>query len=212
MNDRADLINYLIDTYKYESYLEIGLDDGANYRKIQCKGKESVDPYLEENHDRWDLRLNGELPYEIAQMLTYRMTSDEFFKQNRKKYDLVFIDGLHTKEQVWKDIMNSIQAISDNGLIVVHDCLPRSYEAQLVPRTQAEWNGDVWRTMVELTRQGLDISVWDKDYGVGIIRKPKDFKEQSIPKFTGCTWEEFSSNRDKYLKIIDTRTLKNIYK
>ena len=38
-----------------------------------------------------------------------KITSDDFFKQNKKKYDCIFIDGLHTYKQVKNDILNSIK-------------------------------------------------------------------------------------------------------
>ena len=37
------------------------------------------------------------------------MTSDEFFKQNEDTYDVIFIDGLHTSDAVYRDINNSLK-------------------------------------------------------------------------------------------------------
>ena len=37
------------------------------------------------------------------------MTSDQFFLQNDKNYDLVFLDGLHTYEQTIKDIKRGLK-------------------------------------------------------------------------------------------------------
>ena len=43
---RQNIINNLIKTYGYKSYLEIGLNNPEyNYVHIQCEHKESVDPY-----------------------------------------------------------------------------------------------------------------------------------------------------------------------
>ena len=38
------------------------------------------------------------------------MTSDTFFKNNKDKFDVIFLDGLHTYEQTIKDINNAIKA------------------------------------------------------------------------------------------------------
>ena len=54
------------------------------------------------------------------------MTSDIFFKNNEDKFDIIFLDGLHTYEQTIKDINNAIQSIEDDGVILVHDCLCNS--------------------------------------------------------------------------------------
>ena len=57
------------------------------------------------------------------------MTSDEFFDFLRtnefdRKYDVIFIDGLHKSYQVKKDILNSLQFLNPKGYIVLHDCNP----------------------------------------------------------------------------------------
>lgn len=212
MEDRSQLINYLIKTYNFKTYLEIGLDDGYNFRLIECETKESVDPYFKKDHSKYDLTFNNDLPYEIKSMLTYRMTSDDFFKQNTKTYDIIFIDGLHTEEQVGRDIINSIKILNDNGLIVVHDCLPKSKEAQMIPRIQGEWNGTVWKAIVELTKQGINIKVWEGDYGCGIITKTTDETKLHYPEESKYTWEEFVNYRNELINVIDTKTLKDEFK
>lgn len=212
MEDRSQLINYLIKTYNFKTYLEIGLDDGYNFKRIECESKESVDPYFQKDHSKYDLTFNDDLPYEIKSMLTYKMTSDYFFKQNTKTYDIIFIDGLHTEEQVGRDIINSIKILNDNGLIVVHDCLPKSKEAQMIPRIQGEWNGTVWKAIVELTKQGIDIKIWEGDYGCAIIKKTTDEAKLHYPEESKYTWEEFVNYRDKLINVIDTKTLKDEFK
>lgn len=60
---RDKLINELISTFGFNSYLEIGIDNGSNFEKINCMIKESVDP--------------AEGIYQYAQP-TYKYTSDDF--------------------------------------------------------------------------------------------------------------------------------------
>jgi len=43
--DHVDIINYLIERNNYQSYLEIGLGEGVNFLQVNCRYKESVDPY-----------------------------------------------------------------------------------------------------------------------------------------------------------------------
>ena len=96
---RTDIINYLIRKYNYKSYLEIGLDTGVNYEHIQCDSKESVDPFFKEDHkNSRDLQFDSDIPQRIKDLLTYRLTSDCFFEQNTKTYDIIFVDGLHHEE------------------------------------------------------------------------------------------------------------------
>ena len=65
------------------------------------------------------------------------------------KFDVIFIDGLHIYEQCQKDCINSMQQLSENGIIFFHDFLPRSF-FEKVPRKQSTWSGDVWKVAVEL--------------------------------------------------------------
>ena len=63
-----------------------------------------------------------------------RETSDNFFKNNKKEFDVIFIDGLHVYEQCRKDIINSLKFLNRNGFIILHDMIPRSWLEENVPR------------------------------------------------------------------------------
>jgi hypothetical protein len=100
----------------------------------------------------------------------HRMTSGAFFDQNTGCFDLVFVDGLHLREQVVRDVENAARWLNPGGCIVLHDCLPTRREQQL--RTQPgggrPWTGDVWKAVVDLRqRPEFDIAVLDDDWGAG---------------------------------------------
>jgi len=102
------------------------------------------------------------------------MSSDIFFLQNKESFDCIFIDGLHHYNQVLKDIDNSLKILNSNGLILIHDCLPKSLDAQPVPRTVVEWNGDVWKPFVsKRVKNVLDAYTCYADHGIGVILKRK---------------------------------------
>lgn len=210
--EKFTIINALIKRYNYKSYLEIGLNNPFdNYNKIQCENKESVDPYL----DLTDLVLSNRKAFnlteieiqetlkEIERVLTYKMTSDDFFAQNKKTYDIIFIDGLHTKEQVSKDIVNSLKCLNPGGKIVLHDCLPPSEEHQMIPRIpNCGWCGDVWKAIPEFIKQGLEINVVNCDFGCGIINYYEHPEEIKIPtKFTHC-WPDLNYCGNSLMNII----------
>ena len=208
---RTEIINYLIAKNNYTSYLEIGLDNGINFMNVKCQNKESVDPFIKDDHKNYDLTYKDDIPENIKKLLTYRMTSDEFFKICIKKYDIIFIDGLHTQEQVGRDIINSLKVLNENGMIVVHDCLPNSEEAQKVPRVQGEWNGDVWKAVYELIRQGLDIEVVSDDYGCGIVKYTDDSNLLKYPKKSEATWSDFEQNRKTMINVISVEQFLETY-
>jgi len=196
---RFDIINYLIEKYKLVNYLEIGVFQGENIRKVKAPHKDGVDP--------------GAEGYVVPEV-NYPMTSDDFFDlikgHDEIKYDIIFIDGLHHTDQVEKDIKNSLNHIVDGGFIVLHDCNPVSYEAQLVPRQTIAWNGDVWKAFVDFKAHypKMECSVIDTDFGVGVIKVG-----ERIVTFQDniWTWDYFNNNRKTLLNLITWDEFKTNY-
>ena len=189
---RWDLIDYLNTTYKFNSYLEIGCDDDQLFSKISIQEKIGVDPVSGGN---------------------YRAKSDDFFDKNLKKFDLVFIDGLHEYHQVKKDILNSIKFLNKEGFILVHDCLPRSISAQAVPRFRNIWNGDVWKAIVELrTYPNLEIFTCLADEGISIIQVKKNSQILKIEKnIADLKFKDYYYNYRDYMRVINFSEIKKKY-
>ena len=184
-SSRFDLINKIIIKKKFESYLEIGCQSDVNFSKIIIKNKIGVDP-----------QSGG----------THRMTSDDFFKQNKKKFDLIFIDGLHIYEQVLKDIENSLKILNENGVILIHDCLPAKIWHQTIPQTHSSWNGDVWKSIVKSrTRADIDTYTIEADQGLGLIlkRKNKDILVDEIENFKNLKFKDYYTHHKKFMRIVD---------
>ena len=51
----------------------------------------------------------------------FKMTSNEFFMTNSKKYDLIFVDGDHSSNQVKIDIDNSWKILNKGGYLILDD-------------------------------------------------------------------------------------------
>tara|TARA_Y100000768_G_scaffold360369_1_gene317546 strand:+ start:52 stop:732 length:681 start_codon:yes stop_codon:yes gene_type:complete len=178
---RTDLIQKLINKRKYKNYLEIGCDNDENFSQIKIDHKIGVDP------------LKGG---------TIRLTSDNFFKENKKMFDIVFLDGLHTYEQTIKDIDNSIKFLKDDGIILVHDCLPKKIWNQIVPRMYGHWNGDVWKAIVHSrTYKNVDTYTCTVDHGVGIIlkRKNKDLLNLKNKSFKKLKFADYCNYHKKFM-------------
>ena len=151
---RQFIIQKIIDINKYNSYLEIGTFHDELFKFIKCSKKVGVDP------------VSGG---------TIRKTSDQFFKDNKEKFDCIFIDGLHYYSQVKKDIENSLKVLNPNGIILLHDCLPNNHFEQAVPRCQITWNGDVWKAIVECrVKENIDTYTCYADFGIGVIFNRKN--------------------------------------
>jgi hypothetical protein len=185
MKTRTDLLNHLAEKYNLQRYLEIGVQVPAlNFDKINCSYKISVDP---------DPKADA----------IFCLTSDEYFSQQHAgnpAFDLIFIDGLHTAEQVKKDFENALKILSPNGFIVLHDCNPEKEEHTIVPRPteRGHWNGDVYKFACQLATNWLSYKTIDIDNGCGIFTpNTQKYSLGEVP-----TWEHFDKDRKKYINLI----------
>lgn len=189
---RWDLIEYLINKKNYTNYLEIGCDQDQLFSRVKIKNKTGVDPVSGGN---------------------IRKTSDDFFLENKNDFDIVFIDGLHTYKQVKKDILNSVNCLSDDGIILVHDCLPDSLGKQAVPRYKMQWNGDVWKAIVDLRqRDDLEIYTCEMDQGIGIISKKKNSSILKLDKkIDQIKFQDYFNSYKNFMRIISVEKFKEIF-
>lgn len=191
--NRIDIIQSTIDRKNYKTYLEIGCDTDLVFKKISINEKVGVDP------------ISGG---------TIRDTSDNFFKYNKSKFDIIFIDGLHEYNQVKKDIKNSLNVLNDNGVIFLHDCMPMHLIYQAHPQSHINFNGDVWKNITEIRHEAnLDTYVIFADHGIGMIlkRPNKKLLNLGIKNFKKMKFEDFFYNYKNYLNIIYSDDLKNIF-
>lgn len=181
MNTHVNIINEIIETNKYLSYLEIGCENNEQcFNHINAVHKVGVDP------------ISGG---------TLRLKSNDFFKINLEKFDVIFIDGLHEAEQVYADILNSLECSNNGGTILCHDLLPTSEIMQIIPRMTGEWTGDGWRAWVRLRQERDDLNMYviDVDYGIGIIKK----SQQELLKIECCiNYDNFVINKKIWMNII----------
>jgi hypothetical protein len=199
--NRTDVINFLIEKNKYKCYLEIGIDNpDLNFNRIKILDKTGVDPY--DKNLRVATHWNDFNKENFSKQIQYVMTSDDFFKQNEKKFDIVFIDGLHLEEQVKKDIDNSLNFLNENGTIVIHDCLPERYEGQLEKDIGYGWWGTVWKAFAKyrILRNDLSMLTIDTDCGLGIIKKGSQ-ETFSVINNEIVDWDFFRKNRNGLMNV-----------
>tara|TARA_B100001057_G_C22521699_1_gene822128 strand:- start:78 stop:749 length:672 start_codon:yes stop_codon:yes gene_type:complete len=186
---RYEIINEIILKKNFKDYLEIGCFTDENFNKIKVKNKVGVDPIQGGN---------------------IRKTSDEYFKSCEDFFDIIFIDGLHHYDQVKKDILNSLKILKTGGVILIHDCLPRKARDQMVPRSHEEWNGDVWKSIVEFrTKDDIDTYVCYADHGLGLIlnRKNKNKLDLNIKNFKKLKFSDYYKNHKKFMNIINHKEI-----
>jgi hypothetical protein len=208
MTTRTDIINLIARLHRFQHYLEIGVRDPRyNYDKIKCRDKVGVDP-------------------DPKSTAVVKMTSDAYFAGLHEKFafanetrgfQIVFIDGLHTEEQVDKDIANALKHLTPDGVIILHDCNPpsewhqRSYDAYTKKRGQ--WNGTVWRSFVKLrmTRPDMFMYTVDTDFGVGVIRPVGSQKLLDLGN-DPLTYATFAKRKRDALKLVTVEQFQRIEK
>tara|TARA_B110000444_G_scaffold123194_1_gene115817 strand:+ start:426 stop:1124 length:699 start_codon:yes stop_codon:yes gene_type:complete len=133
--------------YENSNYLEIGCFDDKAFNSIP-------------------LPLEQKIGIDPVQGGTHRMTSDDFFSSNKKKFDVIFIDGLHTYEQCSKDCINAMNFLNKDGIIIFHDMMPR-HRTEESPK----FSGDVWKVAYDLTKsKNVNFIIANMDQGVGLLK------------------------------------------
>lgn len=188
-NERVIILNRISNKISAKKYLEIGCDSDVVFNSVNCDYKVGVDP---------------------SRGGTIRDTSDNFFKNNEETFDLIFIDGLHTFEQILKDFQNSFNFLNKGGYIVMHDLIPRNWLEEHVPRISNNWCGDVWKISFLLNNiKHHDYSLILTDFGLGVFKKNHndlsfnkidiqnkdfDFLYENLPKLNLIKKENFFDN------------------
>jgi len=204
---RTEIINFLIEKFNYNTYLEIGVSDiNLNFNHIKANHKVGVDPQ------------------KSVLGIQYNITSDDFFTINKEKFDIIFIDGMHEYHHVYRDLQNSIKILNDGGTIVLHDCNPINEAIQMVPETNDGnwtdeqwldflelrskmtcdgWSGDCWKAIVKFRSETKKYNTFviDTDFGVGVVKK-SDCELIPITIDNELTYKNLEINRKYWLNLI----------
>ena len=156
INFSARRINQLKNVLGLESYLEIGVENGFTFLDVTIPSKTAVDPRFQ-----FDV---SETQGEHCRY--YEMPSDRFFQtlDLHESYDLIFIDGLHTFEQSFRDFCNSLGHAHPGTVIILDDVYPvDAYSAWPNAEEAIEfrrksgpserplaWHGDVYKTLLAI--------------------------------------------------------------
>jgi hypothetical protein len=197
--NHTSLLNFLAAKIKKKEedphYAEIGVQSlHQNFNKINIRRKIGIDPA-------------------VTGPDVYTGTSDKYFEENlsylvKEKnrgdgFHLVFIDGLHHADQVERDFNNSLQCLSDDGYIVIHDCLPVEEITSLVPRQSKCWHGDVYRFIMKLhTYAGIDFVTLNMDNGCCVVWKEPG-KEPNTKLLAPIDWKSYQTFGKAIMNVIE---------
>jgi len=144
------------------AYLEVGVARGFTLEAVNVPNRTGVDP-----RPRFSLQ---HLPDGVA---VFVGTSDDFFAtlDTDVTFGVVFLDGLHTYQQTYRDLIQSLRHTSPAGVVVIDDVVP-SDEVSAMPdqdESYAErrrrglasrsWSGDVFRMIPVLRDHHPELEV-----------------------------------------------------
>jgi capsular polysaccharide biosynthesis protein len=152
-------------TFKPESYLEVGVADGATLDMAKCLSI-GVDP---------NFAIDRPVLKDKPACCFFQMTSDSFFHRFNpseilgRPVDMAFIDGMHLFECTLRDFINIERHCKSNSVVFIHDCLPAD---EYVGRREIDdltlkersshpewWTGDVWKLLEIILRYRTDLRV-----------------------------------------------------
>jgi len=105
------------------------------------------------------------------------MTTDEFFERVKNKkidlssVDVALVDANHSSEYVLRDFYNVLPIVKDQGLIILHDTYPESFEC-----VGKEVCGDAYKAAWEISTKNvsfLECCTLPIHPGLTFIRKRK---------------------------------------
>jgi len=130
-------LNFLSNSFKdvigIKNILEIGSYEGRSAIFFLDNFKNSiincVDTwYGSDEHNNFDFRVieknfdsNTSAFQSNDRLKKFKMNSNEFFLNNSKTYDLIFVDGDHSSNQVKIDINNSWKILNKGGYLILDD-------------------------------------------------------------------------------------------
>lgn len=180
MVKRWSILNRIIEAHGYKTYLEIGCFMGHTLERIDCGSKTSVEPYP-------------------RCKVTHKMTSDEFFSRNKDSFDLIFVDGLHTYEQTYRDVVNALKCLNRGGTVMMHDCSPTMDSVETRHGT-VYWQ--CWRAFSRLRSERGDLAMHtiNTDQGCGIVQFGR---QDLLPLPRDLDFGYFDKHRAEMLNLVD---------
>lgn len=181
---RNGVVQGVLNLFEEPDYLEIGVNRGVTFNALKAKTKVAVDPKFLFDYE--------EVAREVPGTSFHETTSDDYFARiagSDTKFDVIYLDGLHTSEQTIRDLINAISFLKPNGVIVIDDVFPSSYSASLHERadtrvllkasgdTSGAWMGDVYRLVffVESFCQQFSYCTVNNNHGQLVMwREPRD--------------------------------------
>ena len=191
-----------------QTYLEIGVARGNTFLNVNVGRKHAVDPRF-----RFDPRA-----FETEHTRFFEMPSDDFFlygADGNTKYDIMFLDGLHTFEQTFRDFCASQRHCHEDTIWMIDDVYPSDVFSAHPDRSETiklrrlhklasrAWHGDVFKTIFAIhdffpNFSYKTINSKGNPQAVLVRRPRSSFKPfyNSLEAISRMSYDDFLHNRD----------------
>lgn len=217
---RDQVVQSILDLFADPEYLEIGVNKGETFGKINCHRKVAVDPNFLFDKDIWAEEMNN------AEF--HQVTSDIYFESCDEKFDLIYLDGLHTFEQTLRDFCNAISCLKPGGAILIDDTIPNSYHAAMpdlqrsfqIRRARNDksgsWMGDVYRLVYFIDNffQQWTLATLVENHGQTLVwqnsRPASEIPNNKVSVIASLPYEEVYLNKRPYRRMLISDIIKDI--
>lgn len=206
---RNGVVQAILNLFENPNYLEIGVNQGNTFNALKAGTKVAVDPKFLFDHEEVAATVPGTSFWET--------TSDDYFGRiatPETKFDVIYLDGLHTSEQTIRDLINAISFLKGDGVVVIDDVFPCSYIASLENRnhsrilsratvgTSSPWMGDVYRLVffVETFCQQFSYATVNNNHGQLVLwREPREqVPQRTLPEVGAKEYKDLFLEKESF--------------
>jgi hypothetical protein len=168
---KYDLIHALTDIHGYRSVLEISTaSTGGTHKSIDrsrfdvCRRLAYLAPA--------DWSDGAPVDYRSSEKDTGECIRE--IREQGLRFDIVFVDAWHEYEIARRDLADALSLVTDDGIVLAHDCLPETEDGSSPWREgKFVWWGVSYKLYVDflLERDDLTYCTVNTDFGCGMVRK-----------------------------------------
>jgi hypothetical protein len=194
-----EIVNFLAEVHGFKRFLEISTaTTGARFGDADKRNFELVH------------RLAYNIPAGFDDGLPIDFRSETLdikscvvqMQQSAQRYDIILLDPYHDYQSSWRDIETAFRLLTDDGMLVVHDCLPPGGGDLISPVfVPGAWCGLTFVAYVDfLMTHDVVFQTADCDFGCGVIAKTR--RGGGFPNALRAAWSAARHNPERALKLL----------
>jgi hypothetical protein len=149
----AEFLQAVHQRLRPRTYLEIGVGNGRSLALSRARSV-GVDPTF-----AIDVELDGDVALVRTTIDEYFARPDPLALTGGRRFDLVFIDGLHLFEVVLRNFCHAERMSTPWSVIIVNGVLPRKQSQARRSPVSPDWTGDVYKLTGVLRKRRPSLTV-----------------------------------------------------